>query len=85
MTACSPSSGSPNQQLTVQVTGSNFQSGATVSFGQRVMVQSVTFVSSSRLDVQVKVHPQAATGSRDVTVTNPDGQSGTKAGCFTVS
>ena len=83
--ACNPSSGSRNQQLVVQVTGSNFQSGATVSFGDRVMVQGVTIVSSGQYNVQIKVHPQAAFGDRTVTITNPDGQSGSKAGCFTVN
>jgi hypothetical protein len=36
------------------------------------------------LQVQIKVHPKAAGGPRDVNVTNPDGQSATKAGCFSV-
>ncbi|MBI3457802.1 MAG: DUF11 domain-containing protein [Candidatus Rokubacteria bacterium] len=83
--ACSPSNGSQNQQLVVQVTGSNFQSGASVSFGDKVMVQGVTFVDAGRLDVQIKVHPKATSGPRDVTVTDLDGQSGTKPGCFTVN
>jgi len=82
--ACDPNNGNRNQQLLVTVTGSKFQSGATVSFGDRVMVQGVTIVSSGQYNVQIKVHPQAASGDRTVTITNPDGQSGSKAGCFTV-
>ena len=82
--ACNPSSGSQNQQLHVQVTGSNFQSGASVSFGSQVMVQGVTFVNSSQLDVQIRVHPKASSGPRDVTVT-VNGQSGSNPGCFTVN
>jgi len=85
VSACNPNIGSRNQQLLVQVTGSNFQSGATVSFGSQVMVQGITFVNSGQLNVQVKVHPKAATGLRTVTVTNTDGQSGSNAGCFTVN
>jgi uncharacterized repeat protein (TIGR01451 family) len=85
VSACNPSSGNRNQQLTVQVTGSNFQSGATANFGTRVMIQSVTFVSATQVNVSIKVHPQAALGPRTVTITNPDGQSGGLAGCFTVN
>ena len=85
VSACDPSIGSRNQQLIVVVTGSNFQSGATVSFGDRVMVQGVTFVSVTQYNVQIKVHPQAASGPRTVTITNPDGQFGSLAGCFKVN
>ena len=83
MTSCSPNNGNPNQRLTVTVTGSNFVSGATVSFGSRISVQDVTFVNSGQLDVLIKIQKRAA-GSRDVTVTNPDGESGA-AGCFSVN
>ena len=83
--ACTPDNANPGDQLVVAVTGSNFQDGATVDFGERVMVQNVTFVSDTQLDVKIKVHPKATSGSHDVTVTNPDVQSGIKAGCFAVN
>ena len=83
--ACAPNRGSGNERLTVVVSGTNFQSGATVDFGQRVTVQSLTFVSPTELRVQVKVHRRAAVGPRDVTVTNPDGLTGTSIGCFAVT
>ncbi len=85
VTACSPSSGNRGAQLLVQVTGSSFQSGATVTFRAGVAVQSVTFVNSGQLNVQIQIDRRATPGPRDVTVTNPDGQSGTKVGCFTVN
>ncbi len=81
----SPNSASPGDRLTVTISGSNFQDGATVDFGERIMVQNVTFIDSGHLEVQIKVHPKATQGPRDVTVTNPDGQSDTEAGGFTVS
>ncbi len=82
---CDPNSGNSNQKLTVRVTGSGFASGATVSFGDRVNVQGVTFVNGGQLlEVQIKIHRRAS-GPRDVTVTNPDGQSGTGDSCFTVN
>ena len=82
---CDPNSASPGDRLTVTVSGANFQDGATVDFGQRVMVQGVTFVDASQLDVRIKVHPKAVPGARNVTVTNPDGLSGVLVGGFTVT
>ena len=83
--ACNPNNASNGDQLIVAVTGSNFQSSAAVDFGERVMVQGVAFVGSTQLDVQIKVHPKATSGPRDVMVTNPGGGNDTNAGCFTVN
>ena len=85
VTSCSPDAGNINQKLTVTVTGTNFVSGATVSFGDRINVQSVTFEGATELTVQIKIHRWAVSGARDVTVTNPGDQSGTKTACFTVT
>jgi uncharacterized repeat protein (TIGR01451 family) len=84
VSSCTPPGGSRNQQLVVAVGGASFQPGASVSFGAQVAIQSVTFVSATQLDVRIKVNPRAALGARTVTVTNPDGQSGSLPGCFTV-
>ena len=59
--------------------------GATVDFGEWVTVQKVTFISSSQLDMRIRVHHKAISGARDVTVTNLDGESGTGPNCFTVN
>jgi len=83
--SCAPPSGRRSQQLTVTVTGTNFQNGATASFGDRIAVQSVTVRSATEIAARVKIHPQATLGARTVTVRNPDGQSGSLAACFTVS
>jgi len=83
--ACSPANGKRGSTLFVSVTGSNFQSGATTSFGSQIGVQGVTFVSSAQLTVKIKVNSKAALGPRTVTVTNPNTQSGSKSGCFTVN
>ena len=85
MDACSPNNANPGDRLTVAVTGSDFQDGATVDFGERVNVQGVTWVNSGRLDVRIRVHGRALSGDRDVTVTNPDDQPGAKAACFRVN
>ena len=84
VTAVIPSSASPKARIMVTVSGANFQDGATADFGEGVAVQSVTFVSATELGVQIRVHNLAVAGTRDVTVTNPDGQSGTLAAGFTV-
>ena len=79
-----PNSASRRDRLTVVISGANFQDGATVDFGEGVIVREVTFVSTGELTVQIRVHNRAAVGPRDVTVTNPDGQSGTLRGGFIV-
>ncbi len=85
VTGVDPNNGNPGDQFIVQVSGSGFQSGATVDFGQRIMVQKVTFASATQLDVQIKVHPKASSGSRTVTVTNPDSSSASCVDCFTIN
>ena len=81
----SPNAAQRGQQLPVTVSGSGFQSGATANFGDRVIVQSVTFGNSGSLQVRLRVQTQAATGPRDVIITNPDGSSAKLPGGFTVN
>jgi len=83
--SCDPSSGARKDKLTVSVLGADFQDGATVSFGVGIAVRGVTFVGSGQLDASLRIGPRAPLGPRDVTVTNPDGQSGTATACFTVN
>jgi hypothetical protein len=86
VTSTSPSSevqGAVSQ--TVTITGTGFASGATVAFsGTGITVNSTTFVSATSLSVNLSVAAGAATGARNVTVTNPDAGVGTKNGAFTV-
>jgi hypothetical protein len=63
---------------TVTVNGSNFYSGATVTFGG--VAAATTFISSSVLSV---VAPSHAIGAVDVIVTNPDAQTSTLTNGFT--
>ena len=64
---------------TVQITGRDFQDGATVTIGGNA-ASNVVFVSLTELTVDV---PAGAEGSVDVVVTNPDGKMDTLAGGFT--
>jgi hypothetical protein len=84
VTGCVPATGSLNQRLSVTISGTNFQAGATVSFGAGIAVQRTTSVNSSTIDCRIKINKKADTGPRVVTVTNPDGQPGTLPSGFTV-
>jgi hypothetical protein len=72
--------------LDVTVNGTNFAAGASVSFsGTGITVNSTTFLSSTQVRANVTIAANAATGARDVTVTNTNGGTGSCAGCFTVN
>lgn len=74
----SPTSGGTAGGTVVTVTGSNFASGATVSFGGAPA--SVSFLSSTQLKA---VTPAHAAGSVNVVITNPDSTSAALPGGFT--
>ena len=87
ITSLSPNSrarGQANQ--TIVVTGTGFVNGAIVSFsGSGITVVSVTWTDASHLSVKVSVASGAATGNRNVTVTNPDQGSFTLSNGFKVT
>jgi hypothetical protein len=87
VSSASPSSrgqAASNQNITI--TGTGFVSGAAVTFsGSDITVNSTTFVSLTSLTANITVSSSAATGARNVTVTNPDAGNGSCAGCFTVN
>ncbi len=86
VTSTSPSSRPQGASFqTVAVKGTGFVSGASVSFGSGVTVNSTTFKSSTELSVKVSVESGASTGARTVTVTNPDAGVGSLASAFTVT
>ncbi len=75
----SPSSGSSLGGTTVTIAGTNFASGASVSFGGTRALVAVVLSPSS---IQVST-PARSAGTVEVTVTNADGQSVTATGAFT--
>lgn len=79
VTSVSPSSGQAAGSEPVSVYGSNFVSGAGVTF-DGAAATGVTFVDSGQIDC---VTPAGTTGDVDVIVTNPDTQSGTLVDGFT--
>jgi hypothetical protein len=82
----SPNTGTRGSFFGVTITGNNFKpgTGLQVSFGEGVEVSNIAFVDGSTLSADIQVTDSAAFGTRDVTVTNPDGKSGTGTGLFTI-
>ncbi|MFH2036775.1 MAG: IPT/TIG domain-containing protein [Candidatus Zixiibacteriota bacterium] len=85
--AVSPNSGARTGSFTVSIIGSDFKSGAglDVSFGEGIIVSNITFVSGSNIEVNIDIADDAEFGFRNVTVTNPDGQTGVGLAIFSVS
>ena len=73
VTSITPDTGPTGGGTAVTITGTNFQSGATVRIGG-VSASSVNVVSSTSITA---VTPAHSAGDCDVVVTNPDTQSGT--------
>lgn len=80
VTAISPSQGSTLRPTPIIISGTGFQTGATVTID--VMALKVTVVSSTLITA---IAPVRAAGTADVVVTNPDGLSGTLPGTFSYS
>jgi hypothetical protein len=73
VTVVTPASGSTGGGTPITITGTNFQSGATVTVGGSAAT-SVVFVNSTTLTA---VTPAHAAGKVSVVVTNPSAQAGT--------
>lgn len=89
ITSSTPATGS--QAATVVITrllGSNFQPGTTATYwqgGTSIPLQVITVVSSTNITGTLPIPSGAPVGSYNVTVTNPDGKSVTRAATFTVT
>jgi hypothetical protein len=84
VSSVTPSSGSLGQSLTATVSGMNFQPGAVVNFGDGIAIRSVEFINPSTLRVGITIDSRAREGYRNVTVVNPDGESGSLVDAFRV-
>ncbi|MBU0460926.1 MAG: hypothetical protein KJ771_09050 [Nanoarchaeota archaeon] len=68
------------------VTGTYFQSGAAASFSPAgVTVNSVEFVDSAHLKINITVAGGATVGNYSLTITNPDGGNGSGSNLLSVS
>ena len=79
VTSVTPDHGPASGGTAVTISGSNFKDGASVTFGGAV-AEDATVVSSSQITCTTPAHYPATV---DVTVTNPDDQSGTLLRGFT--
>ena len=79
VTSISPNSGPTTGGTVVTISGSNFRAGASVKF-DNITASNVNVASSSTISAVVPAHP---VGLVTVTVTNSDGQSGTRSNAFT--
>jgi hypothetical protein len=83
----SPSYGGSSADVSTTITGSNFQSGAKAKLRRAgysdIYASMETVPSSSEIDCTF-IFSNAAKGSYNLMVTNPDGQSGTLVGAFTI-
>ncbi len=76
-----PGTGPTNGGTGLTITGTNFLTGATVSFGGTAAT-GVTVASNTSITATAPAH---TAGAVDVVVVNPDGQSGVLAGGYTYS
>jgi hypothetical protein len=74
-----PATGSTNGGQTVVLTGTNFETGASVSFGS-APATAISVVSPTSLSLTI---PAAAVGTVSVTIHNPDGNQASLPGAFT--
>jgi len=82
-----PNSASRGETLDVVLTGTNFISVTTVSFGLDITVNSTMVYSSTSITANITIAATAATGPRSVSVSNspPGGGTATLANGFTVN
>jgi hypothetical protein len=77
-----PNSGPTTGGTPVTITGTNFQSGATVTFGARAATD-VVVVSATTITARTPLGPANEQLAVNVTVTNPDATTGSASGAFT--
>jgi hypothetical protein len=86
ITSVLPASGTQGQTITgFSVTGTNFQTGATVTFSGQGVTATSPSITATQIVASVTLANTATTGARDVIVTNPDSQLATLPGAFSVT
>jgi plastocyanin len=84
ITNLSPATGPTNGGTLVTITGSGFQSGATVKFGLRDATD-VVVANATSIVLRTPLGPASELTTVDVVVTNPDGSNATAARAFAYS
>ncbi|MBI5376683.1 MAG: DUF1566 domain-containing protein [Candidatus Schekmanbacteria bacterium] len=75
-----PNSGEQGNMLDVTISGARFTDATAVSFGSGIEINSFSVISSTEITASISIDPFAITGTRDVSVTTPDGISALPAG-----
>jgi peptidoglycan/xylan/chitin deacetylase (PgdA/CDA1 family) len=84
-TSLSPNSlGQGATNATVRLNGLRITAGAAISFSGTGVSATIATVGTSFVNLSVSVAGTASIGTRDVTVTNPDGGKAVCVGCFSV-
>ena len=90
VTSLTPNNGTQGQTMNVVVAGTGifdpdvtYPDHLAFSFGANITVNTVTWNSATQATVNITIGGAAATGSRTITLTNPDAQTATSA--FTVN
>lgn len=84
LSSVSPNSGTQGQTVAVTLTGTNFESGATIGLtGTGITISNTTVVSSTQITARFAIAANAPPGARNVTVTTSGGT--TNAQTFTVN
>jgi hypothetical protein len=85
LTGVTPNTGAAGQNnLGIALTGTNFLTSPTCALGAGITVNSCTFISPTQITANISIASNASIGTRNVTVTNNDGQSATVTGGFSV-
>jgi IPT/TIG domain len=82
VSSVSPSTGTTSGGTSVTISGTNFQSGATVTFGAR-NATNVNVVNATTITATTPLGPATQQLAVDATVMNPDNKSATLTGGFT--
>jgi hypothetical protein len=85
VTSVAPNQGAQGATVPVTINGSGFVSGASVSVGAGITVSNVVVGSATQITATLTIASAAATGARNLTVTNSGGGSGTLTGGFAVT
>ncbi|HBU69253.1 MAG TPA: hypothetical protein DEE98_02595 [Elusimicrobia bacterium] len=84
VTGIAPAYGNQADVISVTVSGSNFNAGASVSLSGTDITASTTAITSNSITATVTISSIAATGTRNLTVTNPGGKYASLASAFTI-
>ena len=73
ITSLSNDSGNQGATMNINIGGANFTGTSEVNFGSGISVNSFTVLNSNQVTVNITILSDAATGTRDISITTPGG------------